>query len=627
MNYYTFHCSRIGAEHIRIGLPLQDSSVSWQFGQKRIAIVADGHGSRRHFRSETGSELACRTALEKIRCFLDDYPADPQTMEERLENLELEICLAWRDAVIEDHRIHPWTEDELNEEMRVLTPEQFAELKEGGNVLIPYGSTLCAAFSVDDKWAAIQLGDGGIVHISREGEYTWPMPESRFNSGNKTASLCMKQPMEDFRHCFGCGNPAGILVFSDGIDKTFPEQSHEIVSFLYWVWNNGRRNGDSGSEVLEKVLDSLSEQSRIGDDVSVAGFIDQDLEDIRPKITGKMREREKKMADARVSELKITLDYNRKQLFYLRETGGNPESIEKITEIIAKTEKKLAGLIPDYEPAHPEEVPEKKIDDKPDPAVPAEETNSDIEAERNPEDMITETEVHLAPEFPKLRSGDSFKGADSGSTPESKKGPEKNKRKNSGWVYPSALILIFVLLACFFLISMSKEKKRIAAAQSTADAVAAGQTGTAAVQHTQIAVMATENRLEKIMPAEEAEKTRDAERISLKNTEAAIRGTQTYIAFFEEQRDLEQMTETITAMETTQWAIQMMETQTSFQMTPEYGDSASETPEPQTDPAIDFTEVSEIIPGNIMNPWHHRPEDHGYLNGRKNEVLEMRKRD
>src|SRR5436305_13472733 len=62
-----------GASHVRASLPNQDSFACWaEAGTSpagAVVAVSDGHGSTRHFRSETGSKLAVEAALEIIREF------------------------------------------------------------------------------------------------------------------------------------------------------------------------------------------------------------------------------------------------------------------------------------------------------------------------------------------------------------------------------------------------------------------------------------------------------------------------------------------------------------------------------------------------------------------------------
>src|SRR5438105_845006 len=55
-----------GASHERSGLPNQDA-IAWApesgAGSRLIVAVADGHGSARSFRSQTGAEMAVHTAI------------------------------------------------------------------------------------------------------------------------------------------------------------------------------------------------------------------------------------------------------------------------------------------------------------------------------------------------------------------------------------------------------------------------------------------------------------------------------------------------------------------------------------------------------------------------------------
>ena len=58
-----------GASHLRTGLPNQDSLGTWcdKTGGRALAVVSDGHGSARHFRSDTGSRLAVEAAMSVLR--------------------------------------------------------------------------------------------------------------------------------------------------------------------------------------------------------------------------------------------------------------------------------------------------------------------------------------------------------------------------------------------------------------------------------------------------------------------------------------------------------------------------------------------------------------------------------
>lgn len=346
MSYQPFHVSRIGAAHIRRQLPCQDASASEIYRDACIAVVADGHGSRRHFRSERGSAIACQVALEQIHIFLDACETDDRPMDERLTELKRAICDAWLAAVRSDCEADPWTEAELDEEQKILSEAQFEALTDGTDAPIAYGSTLCAVFMRDGAWAAVQLGDGCFVHIGTDGLYEWPMPESMVNEGNRTASLCMREPMRDFRHCWGMDRPAGLLVYSDGIEKTFPPEGKEVISLLHWIWRNERGGASERAENLARTLDMLTQRSPIGDDVSIAGLVDSEAEDMEPVPGQGQLRQELERLNAQIAEIESTIQYNKQRLRVARENEGDVQSgaVEQLQSIIERKQASAAAL-------------------------------------------------------------------------------------------------------------------------------------------------------------------------------------------------------------------------------------------------------------------------------------------
>ena len=345
MDYRPFHLSRIGAEHIRRGLPCQDASISTAESKVQIAAVADGHGSRRHFRSERGSAIACRIATEKIQALFPKRGKPGIPTEEQLIRLKQDICEAWMEAVREDYEKNPWTEQELAEEQKLLTEDQFIRLTDGTDAAIAYGSTLCAVFTYAGGWSAIQLGDGGFTHISADGRYEWPMPESLVNEGNRTASLCMQDPMRDFRHCSGKDQPVGLLVFTDGIEKVFPPQGKEIVSLLHWIWRNEYSAESARKDNLCRTLDMLSSRSSIGDDASVAGLVDPEAEDAEPVAGQSQKKKELDRLYARLAEINSSMAYKRQQLQDISWSGSaQAEAREQVERILQRNREEASAL-------------------------------------------------------------------------------------------------------------------------------------------------------------------------------------------------------------------------------------------------------------------------------------------
>ena len=339
MRYQTFHTYCIGASHVKKGLPCQDRAFSETYENSQIAIVSDGHGNRRHFRSETGASLACVIALECIKEYIS-------SQETSLEDLKKEICVRWWKAVAKHIYENSWTEEELAEQKRILKEEQYQAMISGYPWILAYGCTLCAVFTKNDGWVGLQIGDGALTVVDHDGSYRWPMPESKLNEGNRTASLCSRNPLVDFRHVEEQGTPAALLIYTDGIEKTFPSQGKEITSFLHWVWCNRQNQLSQKKESLHeetedsltKTLRLLSEKSRIGDDMSIAGIVDLDAEDAEPKETEEQTKKKLSVLESKISELNGIIAYNQK---CLRDEDPESEAAVRISEILQRKQKEL----------------------------------------------------------------------------------------------------------------------------------------------------------------------------------------------------------------------------------------------------------------------------------------------
>lgn len=328
--------------HLRRGLPRQDRTAVMEDAGLRIAAVADGHGSRRHFRSETGAAFACETALEVIRRAVTETGEIPSSGD-AFEALMQTIAARWREKVQEHFAGHPWTVEEKEEQENLLSEEQFASLLDGKNPLIPYGSTLCAAFLQGGKWGAVQIGDGSLTVVTAQGEYLWPMPESIVNEGNKTASLCMNDPMRDFRWCCGEEPPAALLVYTDGIDKVLPPEGNELISLLHWVIGNEAAGGENRESNLAETLDRLTQRSSIGDDLSIAGIVDADAEVSAPRLTQRQKDAEMDKVKAGLEEIENTIRFNKERRSRIS-PEENPEAYQQLSEIIEKKEKEAERL-------------------------------------------------------------------------------------------------------------------------------------------------------------------------------------------------------------------------------------------------------------------------------------------
>ena len=70
MKHFSFSCQ--GESHKLTNKPCQDSSLSYSEDGLSIAIVCDGHGGERYFRSDVGSRLCTKITEEAIKQFVSN---------------------------------------------------------------------------------------------------------------------------------------------------------------------------------------------------------------------------------------------------------------------------------------------------------------------------------------------------------------------------------------------------------------------------------------------------------------------------------------------------------------------------------------------------------------------------
>lgn len=339
MHWQSFAQTATGETHRQKNLPCQDCAEAVSLANAHLLIAADGHGNRRHFRSERGSRFACEAAKSQITALLAGLDENERIAQEKLDALQADIQREWRTLVAADLAQSPWTEEELAEEQALLTPDQYTRLTEGQSDLVPYGSTLVAAFVTEQCWACIQIGDGMMVIIDREGGYHWPMPESRVNLGSRTSSLCSETP--EVRLCMGPMPIAGLVVCTDGLEKAFPTQGEKIVRALYLLWSAARETPENACQRLASAAEQIATLSIVKDDVGFAVLADCDAEDVTPKPTEAQQRRQAEQLQGKWDELVSIIEFNQRQLA----ASQNPDDIARLQESIAQCRKDLLTLM------------------------------------------------------------------------------------------------------------------------------------------------------------------------------------------------------------------------------------------------------------------------------------------
>ncbi len=294
------HC--LGESHKDSGKPCQDYSFSCVDDDMAIAIVCDGHGGERYFRSDVGAQAATEIIVEVVRLFVQQadsklFKGSPYTAEgvvteseKKLTPLDVKfrqmfssIITKWNERIELHAKEHPLTEWEIEHVPEKYRNEFLENLEcppESSTLNKQYGCTLMAYVQTEDYWFAFHLGDGKCISFHKDTNFhglqqVWdePIPWDERCFLNKTTSICDSDAINEFRYCYGNNTETPVAVFlgSDGIDDTYGEMEN-IANFYVEILKIVAKDGISAAE--QQLRDDLPIVSRIGskDDASVAAI-------------------------------------------------------------------------------------------------------------------------------------------------------------------------------------------------------------------------------------------------------------------------------------------------------------------------------------------------------------------
>jgi len=237
-----------------------------------VAVVSDGHGSPRHFRSQIGSSLAVSTVAATLQAFLRDSVASNGQVPfvpEQVHELERKIVSGWLAAVQSDLENNPFTEAELI----ALGQEEGAEGRAAvaSSPELAYGATLLAAAATDRVLLYLQLGDGEILSVTAQGTTTRPLPPDDRLIANQTTSLCQPEAWKDFRSAWVTNGalPSLVLLSTDGYANSF-RSDEDFLKIGQDYLDIIREQGISSlAEELPAILTEATQQGS-GDDITLA---------------------------------------------------------------------------------------------------------------------------------------------------------------------------------------------------------------------------------------------------------------------------------------------------------------------------------------------------------------------
>ena len=361
------HCQ--GESHKSNNKPCQDCAYAESNDLLSLAIVCDGHGGERYFRSQYGAQFATEITSKAIKEFVGNladstfkhsgeksvfdgaaftaYNAatatDQQTQSRAHKSLMWlfsSIISQWN-AKIAQHA----KETDLSDWELSHVPEKYRNEflsnreKDEASFEKTYGCTLMAYVQTPDYWFAFHLGDGKCVSLRLVDERLvceQPIPWDERCFLNKTTSLCDTNALEEFRYCYqGDGNfPLAMFLGSDGMDDSYGD-GYNLYNFYIELFKIILRNGvDRASKELRKSLPIISMMGS-KDDMSVAGVFDDthpadtffiltqfqrnELESSLNNVKAKIKELENSIAAVTNPEAldrgqQINLEYARKDL-------------------------------------------------------------------------------------------------------------------------------------------------------------------------------------------------------------------------------------------------------------------------------------------------------------------------
>lgn len=266
-----FSRSVIGASHVKKGIVCQDSSGFKVGNGYAIAVVADGHGSKKHFRSHIGSASAVESACEVVERFYSDREKFEREFKENhdmiIKSIEKQVIAVWYRKIMRHYAENPVTADEREQ----FTEEEFKKIP----VESYYGTTLVVSVFGEGFAFGFQIGDGSLVAVFEDGETSMIMDYEEANPANITASICNRNASSMFSGFYVDDRKImAVFVSTDGLytsfgrDKDFLDYHTIIASQLFDI------------DVFESsVVKNITKRTHFGteDDISLSCIYDSGL--------------------------------------------------------------------------------------------------------------------------------------------------------------------------------------------------------------------------------------------------------------------------------------------------------------------------------------------------------------
>lgn len=298
-----------GESHKSNGKPCQDCAFSLASDSFSMAIVSDGHGGERYFRSQIGSQIVVDVIKESLESFVKNlskstqkkslgkalfsgmpfvqYPAQDISsltadnkrqndyIHDALTRLFSSIISQWNLRIALNAEQEPLTDwEKANVPQKYLDEFEVKRNDPTSSLEKFYGCTFMAYVQTNTYWFAFHLGDGKCVMFDICGDeprFSQPIPWDERCFLNKTTSICDSDPLSEIRYCY-CGDgtfPEAMFLGSDGIDDSFGD-GDVLSNFYIQIYQTLATKGENETkQELDKSLPIISQKGS-KDDMSVA---------------------------------------------------------------------------------------------------------------------------------------------------------------------------------------------------------------------------------------------------------------------------------------------------------------------------------------------------------------------
>ena len=387
----SIYCYCQGESHKSTDKPCQDYAESKSTDELSYAIVSDGHGGERYFRSQYGSKYAVKITAKAVKQFVKNmkdlsftpkgkksvfesadftcYSADASDGKQEntpahkaLTWLFSSIISQWNEAVAEHARANDLNEWELAH-VEQKYQERFNDDRKDPDKTFEktYGCTLMAYVQTKDYWFAFHIGDGKCVSFNVMDNHltvSQPIPWDERCFLNKTTSLCDSEVLNEFRYCFqGNGQfPLAIFLGSDGIDDSYGDGDNLVNFYIELYKLVAKRSRRTVKRQLEKDLPIISQRGS-KDDMSVAFVYDDnklqegfnlfaDFQEMQiQKQLGEAEEKKKKLHE-KIVKMEDSTSLDRKAQIDLQYAKND---LARVTAQIEKMNTRLDKLKLEYD--------------------------------------------------------------------------------------------------------------------------------------------------------------------------------------------------------------------------------------------------------------------------------------